>query len=186
MRILEILTILSLLASTAFLFRRPDRGPGWLRAALLAPSGLVLLHLIFEGSRWQMAPFYFLAMIFAVLALKQFRQRDGAIRDRKAWRLTGALSALLLLLVASPLPYLFPVFEMPDPGGPYQIGMKMFRFVDESRPETFSPHPDDFREVTVQVWYPATPAPGSRPEPYRELDMEKVGVLGWSFGGATA
>jgi pimeloyl-ACP methyl ester carboxylesterase len=39
--------------------------------------------------------------------------------------------------------------------GPYQVGVKSFHLIDESRPENFTQdNPDDVREMMVQLWYP--------------------------------
>lgn len=46
--------------------------------------------------------------------------------------------------------------------------------VDGSRPEVFTSDPDDRRDLAVQVWYPAVPAPGAKPEPF----WEDAGVMG--------
>ncbi|MEP7292230.1 MAG: prolyl oligopeptidase family serine peptidase [Chloroflexota bacterium] len=58
-------------------------------------------------------------------------------------------------------------YGLPEPTGPYAIGITSFHWVDESREETFTPDdPDDRREVVVDVWYPATVAEGAETAPY--------------------
>lgn len=60
------------------------------------------------------------------------------------------------------LEYLNTIYlKMPKPSGPYAIGTKNLYFVDTNRPESFTPDPDDHREVAVRIWYPAiTPKEG--------------------------
>jgi len=54
------------------------------------------------------------------------------------------------------LEYLNTIYlKLPKPSGLYAIGTKNLYFVDASRPESFTPDPDDHREVAVRVWYPA-------------------------------
>ena len=49
-----------------------------------------------------------------------------------------------------------PAFTLPAPDGPYSVGVRSFGWIDETRAELATPDEDDFREVAVQIWYPAT------------------------------
>ncbi len=49
-----------------------------------------------------------------------------------------------------------PRFTLPQLNGPHSVGVRSFAWMDEARVETASPNQADFREITVQVWYPAT------------------------------
>jgi hypothetical protein len=49
-----------------------------------------------------------------------------------------------------------PNFTLPAFNGPHSVGVRSFAWMDKARVETESPNEADFREVTVQVWYPAT------------------------------
>src|SRR5687768_6376192 len=52
--------------------------------------------------------------------------------------------------------------ELPRPSGAHVVGRNIFKWVDKSRPEALTQDPNDFREVTALVWYPATPGTGVR------------------------
>lgn len=65
--------------------------------------------------------------------------------------------------------------RLPGPTGPYAVGTTHLLFVDSTRPELFTDDPDDHREVTVRAWYPADPAPDTRPAPYYEDGEAIVG-----------
>ena len=54
-----------------------------------------------------------------------------------------------------------PGFSFPPPTGPYAVGTRFLHLVDESRPDAFSADPNDHRWVSVQVFYPVEPGPGS-------------------------
>jgi predicted dienelactone hydrolase len=41
------------------------------------------------------------------------------------------------------------------PDGPYPIGRMSFHWIDNDRPETETPDPNDKRELMVHIWYPA-------------------------------
>ena len=48
-----------------------------------------------------------------------------------------------------------PDFTLPAFNGPHSVGVRSFAWMDEARVETASPNEADYREVVVQVWYPA-------------------------------
>lgn len=43
---------------------------------------------------------------------------------------------------------------LPKPTGSSGIGIRSLHLVDSSRPEYFTPDPDDVREIMIQLWYP--------------------------------
>ncbi len=49
-----------------------------------------------------------------------------------------------------------PSFVFPKPSGPYSVGVRAFAWIDRSREESATPESGDYREVTVQMWYPAS------------------------------
>lgn len=63
-------------------------------------------------------------------------------------------------------------FSLPIPTGPFAVDMTSYFFTDPSRPEIFTPDPNDVRQLTVDVWYPGMfPSPplppiAFPPEPY--------------------
>ena len=46
--------------------------------------------------------------------------------------------------------------SLPHPTGPYKIGRTSFLWMDRNRPEAMTTAANDFREVMVYVWYPAS------------------------------
>jgi hypothetical protein len=64
------------------------------------------------------------------------------------------------------LPQIIPVFRLPRPGGPYEIGTLTYHWVDADRPEVFAADPNARRELMVQIWYPARGDPSSPRAPY--------------------
>ncbi len=65
----------------------------------------------------------------------------------------------------TPAPRLIP------PSGPYAVGRTMVSWVDESREEIHTPEAGDFREVPVEIWYPAEPEPGAELGLYYEDEL---------------
>jgi Platelet-activating factor acetylhydrolase, isoform II len=52
---------------------------------------------------------------------------------------------------------------LPKPTGPYAVGSRYFYLIDKDRPDLISPDPDDYRSISLQVWYPAEPGPDDQP-----------------------
>lgn len=44
---------------------------------------------------------------------------------------------------------------LPKPTGSFAIGTTSYALVDNSRKEPLSPNPNDYRELLIQIWYPA-------------------------------
>lgn len=66
------------------------------------------------------------------------------------------LLAPAALIQSSPVdPVCAEVTALPEPSGPSQIGTITYRWADTSRVETATPNPDDLRQVTAQLFYPA-------------------------------
>jgi predicted dienelactone hydrolase len=120
------------------------------------------LHLALEGARFQMLPAYGLGVVLALVAVIQ---RMPVLRPARPGRSRVKLAAATVafasaLLVAGSLPTVFPVFAFEQPTGPYVIGTAVYTFPNgPAWPE----HPDERRDLAVQVWYPADPqSSGSR------------------------
>ncbi len=124
-------------------------------------AGVALAHAVIEGARWQMAPAYLLTfslVTVGVAGLLGWRPpRWASIGGTAAGALAVALSAALALVL--------PVPTLPTPTGPHRIGTFTVAVTDKTRPEPFTPDPDDRRRLMAQVWYPSDAVEGPR-EPY--------------------
>jgi len=98
--------------------------------------------------------------------------------ERRSSRVAALIACLCLALPASearsapdPVKTMsarsFPPFVLPEPTGPHRIGVRDFEVVDPGRAETFRPDLGQRRRIMVRVWYPAVPAAGAVPRPYR-------------------
>lgn len=133
-------------------------------ASLLCIAALVMGgHVWFEGSRWQMAPAYFLALW---LVLYEFIHQLQGVH---ASYLVGIV-ALLFGLAAILLSVLLPVFRLPALTGPYRVGTQIRHLTDEGRRDPLSDPPNGPRELVIQIWYPADPPMRNNPAlaPYRD------------------
>jgi predicted dienelactone hydrolase len=132
---------------------------------------LALLHIIFDGARWEMAPAYLLG-IFAIWIFRRDVARGTRILGTPAvaGEPTGEVIALpsagrraalgvgllLAAAIAIVLPaWLFPRVVFPKLTGNYAIGRLETFWVDSSREEALTPEPGDKRGLWVTVWYPA-------------------------------
>lgn len=169
MRLFEsllLITLVVLVYQTVYSRKRQEQPYHILFFAIIT----VLVHLMVEGYRWQMIPAY-LSFGFIYLRIK-----IGVLSiTNKIHKITWLLWTLLAIIQ----PYIVPVIELPDPDGPHFIGSRAFHWIDSSRTEWFTPESDsDFRELVVQVWYPASSEDGD-PLPYlNDLDKRKEEIAG--------
>jgi predicted dienelactone hydrolase len=70
-----------------------------------------------------------------------------------------------------------PPFSLPEPTGPYAVGIKNFHFTDKNRPEIFTPEADDHRELFAIIWYPAESPSQGTPVSLMEQHQEKAAVF---------
>ena len=181
MRSFEILLLIALLPGLLPMLT----GPAWRRAAAWAAMACLGIHWIAEGLRWQMAPAYLLAIVFAI--------RDGRAGDQlpgtgtKGDQLPGTgtketgtkgtkdhqpgTPCLLLTKLALPaylatwiLGLALPVFQLPAPSGPHSVGTLARQWVDQERLDPFAK--DRPRKLMAQIWYPARPAETAEPGVY--------------------
>jgi predicted dienelactone hydrolase len=168
MRIFEILTLGTLFLALTARFWPVEKRSLWTNCLPGMAVLFILSHLVIERYRWQMVPAYTLAGLLVVLGVPKLWRKKRATpigRGRKIINVIGTGLGFVAIVIAAALPALFPVFQMPDPTGPYAVGTTSFAFADDSRPEIFTPDPDDKRVVYVQAWYPAQSTVDSTPAP---------------------
>jgi predicted dienelactone hydrolase len=179
MRILEILTLATLLTTFIGVFVPERKRPRWMAFLPGLAVLLVLAHLVMEGYRWQMVPAYGLTVLTFLatvpgLVRRADPQRKPSSRGRRALVIIGAILGLLVLVVAAALPALVPVFRLPEPTGPYAVGTRYTYWIDKERPDTYTSDPDDYREVSVQIWYPAELTGKEKPIRYIRQEAGRV------------
>lgn len=114
--------------------------------AILLPS-IVFAHLLIDGARWQMIPVY----LSSVFAFAYFFTNIS-----KNWlSFLLAFFGVLFLIIGGILAYLLPVFDLPKPIGDFSVGTKNIYLEDTSRLETITETPNDFRKITVKMYYPS-------------------------------
>jgi len=143
MRPLEIVT--PLLLTIYLLWSHPR--PIIVRYLPLAALALTLIHFAMEGYRWQMIPIYILTGLLVASSLLK-------IQSPLDWKPLASYLAFSLLAVSTALPILLPVPAIPTPGGPYEVGTRIYELTDESRREIYS-GVGEARRFMIQVWYPS-------------------------------
>jgi predicted dienelactone hydrolase len=141
-----------------------------IRYAVLLVLAIGATQALAEGVRWQMVPAYVLALALSgVSALRIIVPPRKKMGQNPVKRLVigGSICIGILLCTASlVLPTLLPVFQLPTPSGPYQIGTVKYHWTDTSRQEIFSTNPTDRRQLMAQVWYPVKGDLSSARAPY--------------------
>ncbi|UCF37351.1 MAG: hypothetical protein JSU96_00300 [Acidobacteriota bacterium] len=75
-------------------------------------------------------------------------------------------------------------FQLPTPGGPFTVGTRFLYWVDTGRPNQFTEEPDDFRAVSVQVWYPAESPTEGTPKSFNDRSAAEFWVKSGLFTDA--
>lgn len=130
-----------------------------------------LLHLFVEKYRWQMIPSYLLTFtILICVTIPSLRRYFLTPKFPSSVRSKRSISIRLLFLifcaVAAILPPLaLPVFSFEPPKGAYAVGTVQIHWTDTSRKEVHAYTKDPYRELNIQIWYPAG-QPSRTPAPY--------------------
>lgn len=114
---------------------------------------LAFLHVVSEGTRWQMIPLYVVTGGIVLRTSLLLLTRQSSKRSPTWLAVLTSCFAFLLLLLSTVSGYLFPVLSLPAPTGIYPVGTVTYDWTDTSRTDPFSPHQK--RELVVQVWYPS-------------------------------
>jgi len=176
----SLMVVFALTAALSWALSR-HRRPALLERLSVAAAVLAGVTLAVEGVRWQLVPWFALALAVAVAAALR-RWRPG--RSRR-WRRVVGRVVLTVGLLAGGLTLLTALVpSLPKPSGSHRVGSVVFRWTDAGRAETLSPAPDDRRQVVVQAWYP-TDALEGRAVPYFEaqghLPASIAGLPSWMF-----
>jgi predicted dienelactone hydrolase len=160
MRIYEILVVAFDVPILLFgIARRP--WPVWMNGCVVLALVAFLVHVMFEGARWQMIPAYLVCSGLGVYCLTDLSHRNHL-------NLIASLGAMTLLLSSALLATVLPVFSLPAPNGPYAIGTVTRRW---TRDAVEASGQYSQRTLTVQFWYPTDVRTGQR-SLYRTDDAE--------------
>jgi len=195
-RIIEILVIIFLVLLSIQFILPPTigkKGKETVIGILSVVSTIIFLaHILLEGLRWQMLPVYIPAILlylWSIIKLIQiYRVRTGAIpeleRGPPRMRRGAVLIILTVILVSSTLflNSLFPVFRLPKPTGEYAIGTVSFELTDDTRNETFTATPDDYRRILIRAWYPSDDIASHSMAPYIAAPAQFGTAIERSFG----
>jgi len=168
MRPFEILTLILIAGALTALFTHKERKI--FLYLLFAAIGAMILQYFLEGQRWQFALAVYLLPALYIFHLFQKTKINTVTK--------GFLSVWFTFSVL--LPWIIPVFTLPNPSGLYDVGTETFHWVDSTRLEWFTDEsPNDVREIIVQVWYPAYKNAEMNPEPYLDfIDLRAKTLAG--------
>lgn len=124
---------------------------------MISIIGVLLCHIVFEGTRWQMTPIYIIDIIAIIcLAKGYFYFKGNWIR-----KITSGLFWFIMLALGFAFSNILPVFDFATPTGGYEVGAEYLHFISEED-EYMTKKQGDKRELMVKVWYPAIVTDGRR------------------------
>ncbi|MCU6709920.1 carboxylic ester hydrolase [Paenibacillus sp. J5C_2022] len=165
MRNFEIIFVAILVLSSIFLFYK-QRGLTKYNVAILSVNYLFLLATIIAiGANWRMIPSYFVLLLLTLqVFIKPGNTMVSKKREVQLLKGAGIVAAATAIVI---LPMLFPILTFPKPTGEYAVGTQAFHLIDQNRKEFVVPNSQVYRELMVQVYYPAEKDSGT-PAPYYE------------------
>ena len=163
MRAVDILICGLLMAAVIVWWWLRLRRREWLLAGLATAAALVGTAAV-VAYRWQAGVAIAAAVAFLlVLFAGRFHPRslsEGALYWSSGTVLTGLTVASMLAF------YWFPIIDLPQPTGPYKVGVQDFELTDENRIGVHPVAPDEPRRLAVRVWYPVEDTEGYPRIPY--------------------
>jgi predicted dienelactone hydrolase len=130
---------------------------------------ILSIHLLFNGYRLQMIPAYILWLIALITAFLKSDQTSSIII--RVLKIFGLVVILALSIV---FPSIFPVFELPEPSGPYKVGTKDIH-LKLNRDEVITADKTDKRTFMIKAWYPSNETNGEK-----DLYIDKGGRNGFA------
>jgi len=167
MRILELCVTVGLFVYLADQLSAHRHGYVGLHYLPIICVAATVAHVWFEGYRWQMLPIYLVVAGCAVQAIVPRWTSDVQLQY------LSCLMALCFLGGGLTLSTVFPVFELPAPDGPYEVGTDVRHVMDPHRLEPAAP--THSRELMLQIWYPAGGSAKTELAPYQE----RATTTGW-------
>jgi len=125
----------------------------WSAFLPLAAVIACVLQIIFEGFIQQMLLVYLLSVLLLLYGVFRLRKQNPAAGKKRVWRAAGVVLVSVLVAAAIVIPIVFAA--VPSPTGPYPVSSAVFEWIDDTRPETLTIEPDDYRDLLVKLWYPA-------------------------------
>ncbi len=170
MRTFEILTLFITAGALTALITHKER-----RVFLYLLFGAIvvmLMQFFLEGHRWQFA--FLVYLLPAMYIAHRFQQKMLNVITKTLFIIWFCFSFIVMWIV--------PVFTLPTPDGPYNIGTQTFHWVDTSRSEFFTKDTLDNRQIMAQIWYPGDTQPNQDPEPYLDYVEQRATTMA-SAGG---
>lgn len=142
----------------------------------------LVVHLGFEGYRWQMGLTYILFILLTAFTIKPFYEEKvthvSVNNKRKVKKLLYIFFILIYMFSSLGLVTIMPVFQLPKPTGPFEVGMNSRHLIDDSRHDS----KQKARELMIQIWYPAELENNSKDIQYESFPYEEwSGTLEFIF-----
>ena len=146
MHILDIILIIVILTLFVLYILKNKMDPIYFKVTIYISFFVVLAHGIFELARWQFSLLYITWLVIVIM---------HDFRVTKRWvckTLMIVLSVSLVVSISSI--FIFPVSDIPNPSGDYNIGTRSFVVDEQKRLEIYTESLVDTRKFMFQMWYP--------------------------------
>lgn len=179
MYILEILIYILSVVMIGIIISKKDLKNNYVLGLLGLLIIVLMLHIVFEGLRWQIYTLYLSAIILGVLVYLTLIMN---ITFSQILRRVSIIVLSLFIVFSLLFTIVFPVYAMPEVSGSYMIGTDSFVIYSNDRDELYTDDPDDYRRFKIQIWYPAETTEGYENDPWFEDGKIVTRALSKSMG----
>ena len=129
-----------------------------------------------------MIPAYVFISVLFLISLKQFigtkkEQSERPSVFKRILKISGTVITFILFVIILIPPLDMPMFRIPHPTGTFKVGSSILFFRDTARIDAFSPEKNRFRELSVRVWYPASPGNQEKRMPFMQRDEARYQAI---------
>ncbi len=168
MRVFELIMLVTITVFPILKYLIPSSK---IKVISLVLIGVLILHLIIEGWRWQMIPAYGLSLYW-IIGFLVFK--PDLVFKLSFLKVIGYLLFIMILIPTWLIPNILPVFKLPATTGDYNVGSSWLH-VKTDMDESITSDTADKRELMVKVWYP-TSAQSGKADPYVDLG-NRIGFI---------
>ncbi|AUD65800.1 hypothetical protein BK011_08920 [Tenericutes bacterium MZ-XQ] len=162
MIVFEIVIIIMLLIQLGLFIYNKKIDNIYIKAFLWSMPAIYMIQEGLYPTRW---PFVIAYIVTLLLFISIYFHYYTNIRLKRIWIVFNSVMIFLFVLTL----YMFPILDMPEPSGTYQIGTYVESVEDMSREERYRSG-IGYREFTYQMWYPVD-------------DVGDADIMPWLSGG---
>ncbi|MBU1094399.1 MAG: dienelactone hydrolase family protein [Firmicutes bacterium] len=179
MHIFEILTYILSIVFIWMIMSKKTIKVQYVLSLLFLTFLVLILHFVFENTRWQLFTLYVVVLSLEMIV---YLQSIMHITIRNFIKRMTIIVLSLLISISLITTFVFPLYQLPTPGGQYSIGTESFVIEDQNRYELYGDDSNLYRKFKIQMWYPSDDTDGYERAPWIEDGIDVARALSMDTG----